>query len=291
MYFKFINSYNNLTYSIDMLRLKTYINYDKWSNLVFYLQTYHNDKIEQFWISDKISQFKYNYKIEIEEGIGFYIGFHHNNDKAEDRAGLHNLTIEFNPNKLKENNILFHILDLSGDWCIRSYDLAVDIKVNILDLIIDKGSKRKIQIYSNGGDDLTYRIGQNDCKLKIYNKKRERNLNIQGDLTRIEISRKIEDFPVKDIKLLKYGVEYFPEIYLNNYIYSLSDIQDKTLLPILYAIQAGYPINDLTRRYREKIKNLFEGGHKIRFTDKDATQVLHQVIFAYFIKNKSIKWR
>lgn len=274
-----------------MLRLKTYINYDIWNNLVFYLQTYHNEKIEQYWISDRISQFKYNYKIEIEEGRGFYIGFHHNNDNAEGKAGLHNLTIEFNPNKVKDNYILNYVLGLSGDWVIRAYDLAVDIKVNILDLIIDKGRKRKMQIYSNGGDDITYRIGQGDCKLKIYNKKRERNLDIQGDLTRIEISRQVEDIPIRDIKLLKYGTEYFPEIYLNDYIYSLSDLQDKTMLPILYAVQAGYPINDLTRRYREKLKKLFEGGHQIRFTDKDATQVLHQVIFAYFIKNNKVKWR
>jgi len=291
MYYKSINSYNNLTYSIDMIRLKTYLDYDIFSNLDFYLRTYHNDKIEKYWISDRIKNFKYNYHIVIEEGRSFYISFHHNNEKEEDSKGLHNLTIEFNPNKIKDNNILKHILGLSGDWYIRSYDLAVDIKVNILDLIFDKGRKRAVHIFSNGGDDLTYEIGKGDCRLKIYNKKLESKLDIQGDLTRIEISRQLDDYPIKDIKMLKYGTECFPEIYLNDYIYSLSDLQDKTMLPIVYAVQNGFPLNNLSRRYKEKLKKLFEGGHQIRFTDKDATQVLHQVIFAYFIKNNKVKWR
>lgn len=290
MYYNSSISYNNMTYSIDMIRLKTYINYDVWSNLVFYLQSYYHKEIEQYWISDKISQFKYNYKIKIEEGRGIYIGFHHNNDKAEEVLEKHNLTIEFNPNKIKNNNILNYILNLSGDWYIRSYDLAIDIKINILDLIIDKGRKRKLQIYTNGGDDITYRVGQNDCKLKIYNKKRESKLDIQGDLTRIEISRYLDDFPIRDIKMLKYGTEYFPEIYVNNYIYSISDMKDKTMLPIIYAVQNGYPINNLTRRYKEKIKKLFEGGQKIKFTDKNATDVLRKTIFSYFINNKKVRW-
>lgn len=270
MYYKHIKSNNNLTYSIDMLRLKTLIDYNCWSNLDFYFRTYYNDKIEKYWISDKISQFKYNYKIEIEEGVGFYIGFHHNNSNADEDYELHNLTIEFNPNKVKDNKLLQHILALSGEWFIKSYDLAVDLNINILDIIYDKGRKRKVQIYSNGNDDITYRIGQSDCKLKIYNKKRESKLDITGDL---------------------YGTEYFPEIYLNNYIYSISDLKDKTMLPIIYAVQHGFPLNDLSRRYKEKIKKLFEGGNQIRFTDKDATQVLHQTIFAYFMKNNKVKWK
>lgn len=291
MYYKSAVSYNNMTYSIDMLRLKTYIDYDVYSNLDFYLRTFHNDKIDKFWISDRIMQFKYNYRILIEEGQSFYVSFHHNNEKSEDHHGLYNLTIEFNPNKLKDNNIINHILNLSGDWYIRSYDLAVDLKCNVLDIIIDKGKKRKFITYSNGGDDITYTVGEGDCRLKIYNKKRESKLEMFGDLTRIEITRELDDYPIRDIKMLHYGTEYFPEIYMNNYIYSLSDIQDKTMLPILYAVQNGYPINDLTRRYKEKIKKMFEGGQKIRFTDKEATEVLRKTIFSYFIKNQKVIWR
>lgn len=291
MYYNSATSFYNLTYSIDMFRLKTCIDYDVWSNLEFYLRTYHNDKIDKFWISDRIMQFKYNFRIMIDEGISFYIGFHHNNEKKDDNNGLYNLTIEFNPNKLKDNDILLHILNLSGNWVIKSYDLAVDMKCNILDIIFDKGSKRKVHTFSYGGDNLTYEIGTGDMRLKIYNKKNESKLDVPYDLTRIEISRELDDFPIRDVKMLKYGTDNFPEIFLNDYIYSLSDIQDKTILPILYAVQNGYPINNLTRRYKEKIKKLFEGGQKIKFTDKEATEVLRKTIFSYFMKNEKVRWR
>lgn len=290
MYYISKTSYNNLTYSIDMIRLKTYIDYDVYSNLDFYLNTYYKDTIEKYWISDRKMMFKYNYQIEVEEGRSFYLGFHHNNEK-DVKPGLHNLTIEFNPNKLKDNILIQHILNLSGDWLIRSYDLAVDIKCNILDLIFDKGLKRHVHTFSNGGDDITYNIGKGDLRLKIYNKKRESKLNITGDLSRVEISRELDDFPVREVKFLDWGLDNFPYIYLNNYIYSLSDYKDKTMLPIIYAVQNGFPISDLSRRYKEKLKNLFEGGQKIKFTNKDATEVLRKTIFTYFMKNQKVRWR
>ena len=290
MYYISKTSYNNLTYSIDMIRLKTYIDYDVYSNLDFYLNTYYKYTIEKYWISDRKMMFKYNYQIEVEEGRSFYLGFHHNNEKDVE-PGLHNLTIEFNPNKLKDNILIQHILNLSGDWFIRSYDLAVDIKCNILDLIFDKGLKRHVHTFSNGGDDITYNIGKGDLRLKIYNKKRESKLDITGDLSRVEISRELDDFPVREVKFLDWGLDNFPDIYLNNYIYSLSDYKDKTMLPIIYAVQNGFPISDLSRRYKEKLKNLFEGGQKIKFTNKDATEVLRKTIFTYFMKNQKIKWR
>lgn len=290
MYYISKTSYNNLTYSIDMIRLKTYVDYDVYSNLDFYFNTYYKNTIEKYWISDRKMMFKYNYQIEVEEGRSFYLGFHHNNEKDVE-PGLHNLTIEFNPNKLKDNILIQHILNFSGDWFIRSYDLAVDIKCNILDLIFDKGLKRHVHTFSNGGDDITYNIGKGDLRLKIYNKKRESKLDITGDLSRVEISRELDDFPVREVKLLEWGLDNFPDVYLNNYIYSLSDYKDKTMLPIIYAVQNGFPISDLSRRYKEKLKNLFEGGQKIKFTNKDATEVLRKTIFTYFMKNQKVKWR
>ena len=102
---------DNIIYSLDMLRIKTYIDYTTYSNLDFYIRTYHSDKIKKYWISDRIMQFKYNWAIEIEEGKSFYFGFHHNNEKKDEHECLYNLTIEFNPNKLKDNKLLLHILN------------------------------------------------------------------------------------------------------------------------------------------------------------------------------------
>ena len=68
-------------------------------------------------------------------------------------------------------------MKLSGEWFIKSYDLAVDVKVNIKDLIVNKGNKRKMYIESYGGDNITYRVGAGDMETKVYNKKKESRLD------------------------------------------------------------------------------------------------------------------
>lgn len=289
MYNKFIEQ-NNIIYSVDMLRLKTCMSFTLFSELEFRFKTVWKEYVKKEYSSSKINNFFYNYVIEIEEGKSFWFGFLHNTEKREERNEFYNFTIEFNPNKIKDNNILMYILGLSGNWYIKSLDLAIDLKVSILDLNVDFSGRQQMKIFSNGYDDKTIYLGKGDGRIKVYNKKKESNLNITVELTRVEVSRTFDDFDIRNIKLFKFG-ECFPSIYLNNYVYSLSDYNDKTLLAILYAVQSGFPIKDLTKTYKKKIKNLLQGGYKILFDEKSANQVICQTIFYYFIKNKLVIFR
>lgn len=290
---------NNITYSIDMLRLKTYISFETYSKIEFFIEAYFKDKIKKFWISDKKACFHYNYNIEIEEGKSFYFGFHHNSESLNNSeyskfennhfVDLYNFTIEFNPNKLKKDNLLMYLLSLSGEWYIKSYDLALDLKVNILDLIYDISGKAVEKVFSSGYDDKTVYLGSGVNRIKIYNKKKESKLNILGDITRIEISREMNDYDIRRLSTL-YDCGFFPDIYLNQYVYSLSDYENKnkTLMAILFAVQNGYPIRNLTRDYRNKLKDLLEGGYKIFFSKQISTQVLRQTILSYFLNNDKV---
>lgn len=277
---------NNITYSVDMLRLKAYISYSTFTEIEFRFNTCWKEYVRKKYTSARVFNFFYNYEIEIEEGKSFWFGFLHNTEKrSEDERSIYNFTIEFNPNKIQYNSILLYLLDISNEWYIKSLDLACDLKINILDVIYDKGRKRSVNIVSNGFDDKTYRIGKGNGKIKIYNKKKESKLDIPGDLTRVEISREYDDFPIQNMVLYKFD-DCFPEMYLNNYLYSFSDYKNKTLLAILYAVQNGFPVNDLSRDYKTKIKQLYEGGNKVRFDKKTATQVVNKVIFAYFMRRE-----
>ena len=131
---------NNMIYSCDKLRLKTYINFFQFSELEFFIKSFYKDNIKKFWISDKISSFHYNYNIEVGEGKSFIIQFMHNNETiAFDKENkVYNFSIEFNPNKLKDDKLLLHILHSYSNWLLRSFDVAIDIPINILDLIVDK---------------------------------------------------------------------------------------------------------------------------------------------------------
>ena len=293
LYYKSIKTKDNITYSVDMLRLKTYIKYFDFKELEFFLNTYFKDKIKKFWVSDRPMCFHYNYVVEVEEEKSFYFGFMHNSEGISFHKDCkeYNFTIEFNPNKLKDNFILLHILQNFNNWFLKSFDCAMDIPVGIMDLIFDIGNRRKLITRSNGGDDITYSIGQGDGRYKIYNKKRESNLEIVGNLTRVEVSFEFEGFPISDLIFFNISDFFLPDIYLNEYVYSLSDVttKDATLSALLYAVQHGYPVKQLSRKYKEKIKNLLKGGSKINFNKKYVEECFKKCIYSYFDKN-SKQW-
>ena len=284
--------FNNMVYSIDKIRLKTYITGFEFSKIEGFFNNFHKDKIKRFWISDKKSSFHFNYNIEIEEGKSFIFQFMHNSESINFKNEIlrYNFSIEFNPNKIKDNNLLLYILNSFSNWFLRSFDLAIDIPINILDILIDKSKKRSYKCFSSGSDNITYYLGtkERDGNVKIYNKKIESNLNIVGSLTRVEITRKYDDFDLKGIKNFDFGNQ-FPILFLNQYCFSFSDYTtaDKTLLAILYAVQSGYPLNNLSRRYREKVESLLKGGSSIEFNQDIANKVLLQCIFYYFVREGS----
>ena len=283
--------HNNIIYSVDMIRLKTFLTYSVFTEIEFRFKTVWSKYIKKQYTTPQLKQFFYNYVIEIGENQSFWFGFCHNTERRSFYEGAeYNFSIEFNPNKIKDNEILKYLLGLSGNWFIKSYDLAMDLRINILDIITDISGRHKNLTISNGFDDKTIVIGKGDGRLKIYNKKKESNLNIQGNLTRVEITRELDDFNISEIKNFNYD-KIFPSLYLNKYIYSFDDYKDKTLLAILYSVQNGFPIQDLSRRYRDKIRNLMEGGYKILFDNNTATQVVRKTIFYYFMNNPKVRWK
>lgn len=288
----YINEFvtNNITYSVDKIRLKTFLSYSVFSEIEFRFETVWQGYIKKKYSTPKISEFFYNYIIEIEEGDSFWFGYLHNTEKRNDNERTtYNFTIEFNPNKIKDNKIIMYLLGLSGEWYIKRVDIAADLKISILDLITDISGRQEMKIISKGFDNKTIYLGKNDGRVKIYNKKKESNLNILGDLTRVEVTKEFDDYEIRKIKFFHFD-KIFPNLYLNNYIYSFADYDKKnrTLLAVLYAVQNGFPLKDLSRDYRKKVKDLLEGGYRIIFDEKTATDCLRKTIFYYFIKNSKV---
>lgn len=284
MYFKTIENLN-VIYSVDMLRLTTQISVWEFSQVQFRFDTLYKKYVDMQYTSFDLLKFRYNYKILIEEGKSFWFGFLHNSEKLEQKKDTYSFTIEFNPNKLKNNDVLMYIIRLFSNWTIKSYDVACDIPISVLDLCgFDKGRKKDLRIISEGFDNKTFYLGRkkSTSSIKIYNKKIESNLNIMGDLTRIEFHVQLENYPLK--RILQYTSNFvIPDIYTNNYLYTFKDYEDKTLLAILYAVQNGFEINMLTKTYKNKIKQLLEGGHKIPLCRKYCDMVLKKVVEFYFL--------
>lgn len=274
-------SNDNINYTVDMLRLRTDITYSKFTELEFKIKAIFKEKIKNEYVSNDISSFKYNYNIEIGEGQSYWFGFIHNSEVINKGKSLSNpdtkfnFTVEFNPNKIPISGLIKHILNLSSSWIIKSLDIAMDLKINIMDLCgLDKERKKDFRMFTQGLDNRTYYIGRTNNRIKIYNKKIESNLNY--DLTRVEITSQL-NYDIKNIMLYKYDVK-LPDLYLNNYLYTFTDYKDRTILAILYAVQSGYNINDLSRRYKDKIKELLKGDYKVNLKNEFCTKAIQQCI-------------
>jgi hypothetical protein len=206
------------------------------------------------WIGYGYSSYKYNFTVDgTNEGktYSFYVGYCQNNEL---RTKKHNLIVEYNPNKVPlENGILKYIFEnfLRRNTEVLSVDIAVDLmNVNIQYLIVDKHSKHLKMTYDLGGDNKTVYIGKGDGRVKIYNKARETG-QLEKVWTRYELSKQI-NLDICNIHTLSLN-ENIPEIY---YIINTPIIEDKTLSALFYAVLMGYDINDLSRNYREKLKDI-----------------------------------
>ena len=257
MYINGLNVVDNNSYSycVDMLRLKCEISITDFRNKVENRLNFYGDKITR-WTSSQIGQFYYNYQFKCDD-YSYWFGFisNKNANGLQNLDKPRNLTIEFNPNKCKDDALILSILSCSNQWTIKSIDFALDIKENILNIIgFDKQKKSFLTTIDNGFDDKTYYMGVKNNRVKIYNKRIESKLDY--DLTRIEITKYL-DLDISDLTYFDFG--YFPELFFKNYQLDFTDTQvDGKMLAILYAIDYGFPLHDLPRFYRNKVKDFLQ---------------------------------
>ena len=286
LYFNGLNVISNsLSYCVDMLRLSCNITYDVFERKIANREFILKDFIKS-WFSTKICDFYYNYTYtDISNGFSFWFGFITNKEKCDGKRFVNpfttfNFTIEFNPNKVKDCPFLLHILNLSTDWVVKQCDFAIDIPTNILNLCgFDKGRKDCFMTYDCGGANKTYYIGKKNNRVKIYNKSIESDLSF--DLTRIEITKYFDSLNIRDINFYEFN-GYFPELFLKNYQLSFSDFEDKTLSALVYAVVNGYPLHDLSRRYRDRVKEFLHKKKPIDIDFKCLNKCLSNYIYYYF---------
>lgn len=293
MYFRKICK-NNLTYSIDMLRMSTEMSVGEFSKFELKFNLRYKDFIKKQWHAFGIADFKNNYNIELSESCSFWFGFLHNSEIPKiDSGKKYNFTIEFNPNKLKDSEVILYILSFSREWSIKQFDIAIDIPVSILDICgLDKKHYKDIRIFNAGFDNKTIYIGRTNNRIKIYNKKKESKLTIAGDLTRCEVTCKINHLYKRDF--LK-PIINLPNLYTNHFYFAFREVgdddfiatipdKDKTLYALLYAVQQGYNLNDLSRKYKTRISELLKGDDLIKFDLDSIYYILNDVIYFYLVR-------
>lgn len=252
------------SYSVDMVRLRVKVFSE---NIQTFFNAYMTDSNVDYWESTQYTKYRHNWLFKymdvFNKECSFYVGYNFN---SEQKSLKHWLVIEYNPNKNDItygylNKILKQFFSDITKVEIVSVDLACDMPVNITDIFCDKGGKKVKKIFNYGGDDKTIYLGQGDGRIKIYNKRHEilenEKRDIGHDLTRYEVTvSSFEHFAI--CKALCFNIAE----YLNLApIYCVSSYQVDMMLngterALIYAVLNGYPIEELPRKNKEKVKKI-----------------------------------
>lgn len=257
-YFNSISE-NDITYSIDMVRLRLDFSsmerieefgaYFTSSSCPLFLQ------IEQYPLSTKAFSYRYLFKINCENGSDFVVGLGFNgSDRSSGWVGF----CEFNPNKVADTDEFRFFFDLLHGFCpwaeLVRYDLAIDVPVSRSQCSMSK-DKRKYTCIQNSSEDVTEHLGCRNKSgfCKLYNKKIESGL--ENELTRFEItldaeltySQVVELIPEVDVTEIQ--LDMVSELALRDTEIVLVD-----LLKRLPLYEQRYYFNRLGRKMKQKIK-------------------------------------
>lgn len=275
-----------------MVRLKVKVDN---SNVNYFVKTCLDLEPSVSYYNDfKYNKYRHNWRIEQEpptfenesseggkitrygQSFSYWLGYHQNSEKVGDS---HYLVIEYNPNKCVIYGLLQQILEKffdNYDVIVSSLDVAMDFEININRLIIDKYRKQVYKLFDNGGDDKTHYLGKGDGRVKIYNKARE--LGIEGDLTRYEISKKV-GLSLKEV--IKPDYEFKCEIPPLSSMNSDVKIEDSTLYCQYWAVVNGFPIEQLSRRYKDNVRKILETECQITFEKEKVSSAIREYFQGY----------
>lgn len=241
-----------LKYSIDMSVLTTRV---RKKDIEKFMNRYADDPNFNYWQGYGIKAYKHNFNIS-EGDSSIFLGIHHNmKNNPQDSIDV---TMKYNPNKVKGEYLKLILNEFFINNCytkIKSFDVAIDIPLNITRIYPVPYGKIGKRVFDNGGDDKTYYFGQrsSDGAIKIYNKTREAKLDY--DLTRYEITFN-PDISVYMAKNLTITDSYIlPCNVINDTQLPMELIgTDKVL--VLACVEHEEYLKELSRRKRDKVKEL-----------------------------------
>lgn len=239
-----------IEYSIDMLRLSAKLSP---ATVEGVLNSYVYHPHVTYWESTNLQKFRHNWSFACFGDTSIYVAYKHNRERPSDR---YNYTVEFNPNKIGfENDFLIRLFSILPRGSIRStfissFDVAIDIPVDISQVYVDSMHKRDFRLFSKGGSDITYYIGdrRSEVSCKVYNKSLEAGLPYP--LTRFEITIRgkfdINKFSIDDVP----AVDRFPRLLLLGDTDVFTDTEEQIF--ILGLLHNRSLLNRLSRYKKKK---------------------------------------
>ena len=260
----------DLSYSIDMVRLKVEIPVKDFERLI--KVQFDFEPNVKYKMMTSISAYRHNFYIDDYDVFGvkcsFWLAATHNSRKQSDHTDV---VLEYNPNKCVESPILNYLLDnifRNNKYVeVKSFDLAIDVPCNILDLNISQSGNMNRRIFDNGSDDKTYyfRKGKSNGAIKIYNKKRENKLSYE--LTRYEITLNPNMY-ICDMSAYTVPEDLFiPVRNVSSFQFPLK-VNDTDKVLLLACMEHSEYLKMLGRDKRKKIEQLLADSCSVEFDFK-----------------------
>lgn len=222
------------------------------------------------WTSFRIGSFREQFTIEHQDGTSFWIGAALNSNRTE----WGRIRMDFNPNKVASHEAFQKLLSFLTihsrpmHRSIRRYDLAVDIPLDRLDVILVKDQRAYIKRHH--GRELTEYLGSKAStvgRVKLYNKSAEANLTYP--LTRLELTLDPS---------IAYSMLPLPVVYcINTHQVEIGELNlNDTERFILNALLQGCgSLNQLCRKTREKMQLIMERyASLVSIMEHDYTAIL-----------------
>lgn len=283
--------------SIDKIQLVKNISTFNFKGLSkYYIDIWENDPQVQYYESTTWNKNRHNWLYtgidKNDKEFTIYVGYQSNIEAIKNR-----FTLEYNPNKVDpENNFLQVMFNLllynKGTIEVQKFDVAFDyMGLRTTDIIFNTEGKKAYSIHQfPNGSDLTYYIGKGNGQVKIYDKAHEET-DGQADYQKVRYEATIQaKWDIKHINLYKCTTS-LPEQLLND-IQGLYDKQ-KGLSPtdklLVYSVQNGYPLKQLTYEQRQKYKKIISERQfiytKIAPAQCGVEQALKEYIYSLDLNN------
>lgn len=285
-----------MEYSLDMLRLQTYISSDLFMSFansylsvnpaVEYFESYKAVAYRHLYsVKEKgfeLSPFGYDMAATYENN--FMLSYRHNTEKPTKIKFA--LVIEFNPNKCNIREGLLNLI-LSNFFSnvykidVKSCDFAIDFKgFNINNVIWDREFKRKEVIYKGSSGKSIY-LGErsSDGSTKIYDKGAEQRVSY--DWVRYEMTSKFDCLSFSDC----YNFDSInisskpPKAYFVSNVDCINDIKMKCCVMCL--LRGDFILSDFPKYLRKKIE-LIISDYSVYVVDECCINQFKRVLKDFF---------
>lgn len=243
-----------LSSSIDMVVLSTVA---KKSEVEIYFNRYRDNPISEYWQGYGVKAYKHNFNIKIGDS-SLYVGIQHNMKKSI--QGSVDMVAKYNPNKVfgvELASVICQFFIGNPFTKVKSFDLAIDIPINILSVFPQPEGKMSKRVIDNGGDNKTYYFkerGSNGA-IKIYNKKREACLDYE--LTRYEMTLN-PNISIDGMCFYELDERLLIPLYISGDVQLGFEVKGTDKVLLLACLEHFEYLDELPRKKKAKIKEFIE---------------------------------